>query len=68
MTSLHEVGTAAGAAAAPTSLVPPATFSARRTRTRQRLMAAAVAVFAGRGVIGSSVEEICEAAGFTRGS
>ena len=31
-------------------------------------MAAAVAVFAERGVIGSSVEEICEAAGFTRGA
>jgi AcrR family transcriptional regulator len=31
-------------------------------------MAAATAVFAGRGVIGASVEEICEAAGFTRGA
>jgi AcrR family transcriptional regulator len=31
-------------------------------------MTAAVAVFAERGVIGSSVEEICEAAGFTRGA
>jgi AcrR family transcriptional regulator len=68
MTSLHEVGTAVGAAAAPTSGVPATAFSARRTRTRQRLMAAAVAVFAERGVIGSSVEEICEAAGFTRGA
>ncbi|GAB2593071.1 TetR/AcrR family transcriptional regulator [Microlunatus antarcticus] len=53
MTSLAEVAT------------PP---TARRVRTRQRLMAAAVAVFAERGVIGSSVEEICEAAGFTRGA
>ena len=68
MTSVHEAGTAAGAAAAATPLVPPTPFSARRTRTRQRLMAAAVSVFAGRGVIGSSVEEICEAAGFTRGA
>ncbi|SEP81375.1 DNA-binding transcriptional regulator, AcrR family [Microlunatus flavus] len=31
-------------------------------------MAAAIAVFAERGVIGASVEEICEAAGFTRGA
>lgn len=67
MTSLDEDGTAVGAAAPPTS-VNPGPVSARRTRTRQRLMAAAVAVFAERGVIGSSVEEICEAAGFTRGA
>ena len=31
-------------------------------------MAAAVRVFAERGIIGASVEEICEAAGFTRGA
>ena len=31
-------------------------------------MAAAATVFAERGVIGASVEEICEAAGFTRGA
>lgn len=31
-------------------------------------MAAAVDVFAERGVLGASVEEICEAAGFTRGA
>ena len=31
-------------------------------------MAAALGVFAERGVIGASVEEICEAAGFTRGA
>ena len=76
MTSVREVGPRAGRevsaatepAAALTSLVPPTPFSARRTRTRQRLMTAAVAVFAERGVIGSSVEEICEAAGFTRGA
>ena len=70
MTSLSEVE-----AGAPTSghgrtrVDPPAgPLTARRARTRQRLMAAAVAVFAERGVIGSSVEEICEAAGFTRGA
>lgn len=31
-------------------------------------MAGAVGVFAERGIIGASVEEICEAAGFTRGA
>ena len=31
-------------------------------------MAAAISVFAARGIIGASVEEICEAAGFTRGA
>ena len=31
-------------------------------------MAAAVRMFAERGIIGASVEEICEAAGFTRGA
>jgi AcrR family transcriptional regulator len=43
-------------------------MSARRALTRERLMAAATTVFAERGVIGASVEEICEAAGFTRGA
>jgi AcrR family transcriptional regulator len=43
-------------------------FSARRARTRARLMAAATGVIAEHGVTGSSVEEICEAAGFTRGA
>lgn len=42
--------------------------SARRAQTRERLMSAAATVFAERGVIGASVEEICEAAGFTRGA
>jgi AcrR family transcriptional regulator len=42
--------------------------SARRTHTRDRLMAAALQVFAERGVLGASVEVICEAAGFTRGA
>lgn len=50
------------------TVTPGSPLTARRARTRQRLMAAAVAVFAERGVIGSSVEEICEAAGFTRGA
>jgi AcrR family transcriptional regulator len=46
----------------------PARVTARRAQTRDRLMAAAARVFAERGVIGASVEEICEAAGFTRGA
>jgi AcrR family transcriptional regulator len=56
------------AAQAPTPTADPAPRSARRAQTRERLMAAATAVFAERGVIGASVEEICEAAGFTRGA
>ena len=42
--------------------------TARRAQTRERLLVAAVSVFAERGIIGASVEEICEAAGFTRGA
>lgn len=45
---------------------PP--VSARRAQTRQRLMEAAVKVFGDKGVAGASVEELCEAAGFTRGA
>lgn len=52
-----------------TDLLPdPTRVSARRALTRDRLMAAAVTVFAERGIIGASVEEICETAGFTRGA
>lgn len=40
----------------------------RRTQTRERLMDAAVALFAEKGVLGASVEEICERAEFTRGA
>lgn len=40
----------------------------RRSQTRERLFASAVEVFAERGVIGASVEAICEQAGFTRGA
>jgi AcrR family transcriptional regulator len=46
----------------------PAVVSRRRAQTRDRLLVAATHVFAERGVIGASVEEICEAAGFTRGA
>ena len=43
-------------------------ISARRQQTRQRLLDAAAGVFAHTGVAAASVEEICEAAGFTRGA
>ena len=49
-----------------TQVDPP--ISARRAQTRERLMTAARVVFAERGIPGASVEEICEAAGFTRGA
>ncbi|WP_206079690.1 TetR/AcrR family transcriptional regulator [Propioniciclava coleopterorum] len=42
--------------------------TARRAATRDRLVEAALTVFAEKGVLGASVEEICEAAGFTRGA
>lgn len=43
-------------------------ITARRERTRDRLLDAARGVFAERGVQAASVEEICERAGFTRGA
>lgn len=49
-------------------LTTDARVSARRAQTREKLMNAAVTVFAARGIIGASVEEICETAGFTRGA
>src|SRR5512144_2349213 len=42
--------------------------SARREATRQRVLDAARQVFAERGVIGGTVEDICDRAGFTRGA
>jgi AcrR family transcriptional regulator len=68
MTSPSEVEAGAPAGLRPASVTSGSPLTARRARTRARLMAAAVTVFAERGVIGSSVEEICEAAGFTRGA
>lgn len=43
-------------------------LSPRRALTRDRLMDAALDAFAEKGVLASSVEEICERAGFTRGA
>ncbi|QGF23226.1 TetR/AcrR family transcriptional regulator [Raineyella fluvialis] len=43
-------------------------ISPRRAETRQRLLDGAVGVFADRGVLAASVEEICDRAGFTRGA
>ncbi len=42
--------------------------SARREVTRRRILDAAREVFAEMGVIGGTVEDICERAGFTRGA
>lgn len=42
--------------------------SPRRAETRARLFDAAVTVFASRGIGSTSVEQLCEAAGFTRGA
>jgi AcrR family transcriptional regulator len=46
----------------------PARVTARRAATRERLLAAAHTVFAERGLAGASIEDICDAAGFTRGA
>lgn len=51
-----------------TETLDPAPITVRRAHTRARLMVAARGVFAERGIPGASVEEICEAAGFTRGA
>lgn len=42
--------------------------SARRERTRERLLDAAYGLFAEHGINGTSIEAVCEAAGFTRGA
>ncbi|WP_409485239.1 TetR/AcrR family transcriptional regulator [Arsenicicoccus dermatophilus] len=47
---------------------PETPRSARRQATRRRLPAAASAAFADRGLHGTTVEDICERAGFTRGA
>jgi AcrR family transcriptional regulator len=60
-------GTGADRATSPPPVAPP-TGSPRRTRTRERLLDAAYAVFAEHGVHAATVEMICERAGFTRGA
>lgn len=45
---------------------PP--LSRRRERTRERLLDAAYGLFAEHGINGTSIEAVCEAAGFTRGA
>lgn len=42
--------------------------SARRERTRERLLDAALALFAEHGVVATSIEAICDGASFTRGA
>ncbi|MGY0017606.1 TetR/AcrR family transcriptional regulator [Streptomyces sp. cg35] len=46
----------------------PGTVTKRRARTRQRLLDAALEVFAEVGFGRSTVEQVCERAGFTRGA
>ena len=46
----------------------PGDLSPRRQATRERILDAAVQLFAERGVLAASVEEICDRAGFTRGA
>ena len=46
----------------------PARVTRRRAQTRTRLLDAAFGVFATRGFGRASIEEVCEAAGYTRGA
>ncbi|MGC9665500.1 TetR/AcrR family transcriptional regulator [Planosporangium sp. 12N6] len=46
----------------------PARVTRRRAETRQRLLDAAFEVFAARGFGRATVEEVCEAAGYSRGA
>jgi len=46
----------------------PARVTRRRAETRARLLDAAFGVFAARGFGRASIEEVCEAAGYTRGA
>jgi AcrR family transcriptional regulator len=46
----------------------PARVTRRRAETRTRLLDAAFGVFAARGFGRASIEEVCEAAGYTRGA
>ncbi|HRW17457.1 MAG TPA: TetR/AcrR family transcriptional regulator [Dermatophilaceae bacterium] len=44
------------------------TLSRKRTETRTRIIQAAFSLFAERGIMASSVEQICDRAGYTRGA
>lgn len=76
-------GAAAGATSPPVQMAPPVTratpsaveaalaavlITPRRAATRQRLLTAAAEIFAERGMHRATVEDICDAAGFTRGA
>jgi AcrR family transcriptional regulator len=63
-TELATVGSADGSDPRPAT----AARSARRERTRERLLEAAASVFTRDGFHGASIEAICDAAGFTRGA
>lgn len=43
-------------------------ISARRRDTQEKLLQAAAKLFAQKGIFGTSVEDICDAAGYTRGA
>lgn len=64
--------TAAAGELAPATTTPEPTASAprsaRRQRTRERLLDAALDLFAEAGVATTSIEAVCERAGFTRGA
>ncbi|WP_432548003.1 TetR family transcriptional regulator [Kineococcus sp. SYSU DK004] len=49
-------------------MTEPPGLTARRARTRQRLLDAALAVVADAGLARTSVEAVCERAGYTRGA
>ncbi|MBO0923481.1 TetR/AcrR family transcriptional regulator [Cellulomonas sp. zg-ZUI199] len=57
----------AGTGAAPAPAADPA-VSPRRQHTRERLLDAAFDLFADEGVDATSIEAVCERAGFTRGA
>ena len=50
------------------TIAPDAAPTARRQRTRNRLLGAAVIAFARRGIVSTPIEELCEEAGMTRGA
>jgi AcrR family transcriptional regulator len=61
-------GMAASTAAARQPAATPRRVTARRARTRRKLLDAALDVFAEQGFGRSTVEQVCERAGYTRGA